>query len=67
MYKTCIKWRGIFLFALLVAIIVGATRMAMNIQTLGDEEKKSQLYAEYQDKLNAYEAEGLYWRSYPSN
>lgn len=59
LYKTCLKWRGIFLFALLVAIVVGATRMAMNIQTLGDEEKKSQLYVEYQDELNAYEAEGL--------
>ena len=59
LYKTCLKWRGIFLFAILVAIVVGVTRMAMNIQTLGDEEKKSQLYVEYQDELNAYEAEGL--------
>ena len=59
LYKSCLKWRGILIFAVLVAIVVGATRMAMNIQTLGDEEKKSQLYVEYQDELNAYEAEGL--------
>ena len=59
LYKSCLKWRGILIFAVLVAIVVGATRMAMNIQTLGDEEKKNQLYVEYQDELNAYEAEGL--------
>lgn len=59
LYRTCLKWRGILLFAVLIAIAVGATRMAMNIQTLGDEEKRSELDAEYQDALNAYEAEGM--------
>lgn len=55
----CLRWRTVVIVMLVFGIVVGGTRLAMNIQGMRDPERVEQMKAEYEDALAAYQAEGV--------
>lgn len=53
---TCLKWRIILLISLVSALALGGLKLAHNIISLNDPEKRDSLLAEYQTELELYEA-----------
>ncbi len=58
LFKVCQKWRALLIVAVVAAVAIGGTKLAMNIQGLNDEEKVAELEAAYRDLVGNYEAEG---------
>lgn len=54
----CLRWRVFLVVMIVFAVVVGGTKLAMNIQGLKDPENVERMKAEYEDELTAYEAEG---------
>lgn len=55
----CLRWRVLLIVMVLSGVVVGGTKLAMNIQGMSDPERVEQMTAEYEDALAAYKAEGV--------
>lgn len=55
----CLRWRVFLIVMTVFAVVVGGTKLAMNIQGLKDPENVERMKAEYEDEMTAYEAEGI--------
>ena len=56
--KVCQRWRAMLNTAAVAAVVIGCTKLAMNIQGINDAEKMEKLIAAYNDAVGSYEAEG---------
>ena len=58
LYKACTKWRSIVVFAVVLLLLVGLAKGALNFATLNDPETFERMKADYEAEVLAYEAEG---------
>lgn len=58
LFKVCQKWRVILIVAAVLAVAIGGTKLAMNIQGLIDPEAAEKRTTQYRDIVGLYEAEG---------
>ena len=57
--KVLLKWRNVLVFSIVLAVAVGAVKIAINIEGLKDTEKIAEKNSEYKAELEAYEAQGV--------
>lgn len=58
LFKVCQRWRSLVIVAAVAAVCIGGTKLAINIQSLSDEEVIAEREAKYRDLVGNYEAEG---------
>ena len=55
----CLRWRVFLIVMIAFAVVLGGTKLSMNVQGLKDPEAVERMKAEYEDAMTAYEAEGV--------